>query len=88
MSARVLVRGDGYFAVTGPDGTFEIPNLPAGEELEFQVYHEAAGGQGNLVLEQPQLKWDNKGRFKIKLEPDEVRTLELTVPVSALPAAG
>jgi plastocyanin len=88
MSANVLVRGDGYFAVTGPDGTFEIPNLPAGEELELQVWHEAAGGQGNLVLEQPALKWNKQGRFKMTLQPDEVRTLDLTVPVAALPAAG
>lgn len=87
MSANVLVRGDGYFAITGPDGTFEIPNLPAGEELELQVWHEAAGGQGNLVLDQPALKWNKQGRFKIKLEPDETRELNLTVPVAALPAA-
>ena len=34
MRAYMLPRKDKYFAVTKPDGSFEIPNLPAGEEVE------------------------------------------------------
>lgn len=87
MISYLLPRKNGYFAVTKPDGTFEIPNLPAGEKLEIQVWHEwAAGPQGGLVLDAPELKdlkWSKKGRFNLTLKEDETRDLELTVPPSA-----
>lgn len=87
MSAYLLPRDNGYFAITADDGSFEIANLPAGEELEIQVWHESAtGAGGSLVVTTPDakaLKWSNKGRFTIKLEPDEVKELEITVPASA-----
>ncbi len=36
-----------YVAVSRADGRFEIANLPAGEDIEFQAWHErAAGPQG------------------------------------------
>jgi hypothetical protein len=87
MLAYFLPRENGYVAVTAEDGTFEIPNLPAGEDLEFQVWHESAVGPGkSLVLTTPEakeLKWSNKGRFKIKLAEDEVKDVNLTVPAAA-----
>ena len=43
MKARLLVRPDPYFAVSDKDGNFEIKNLPAGTELEFQVWQEKSG---------------------------------------------
>ncbi len=88
MLAYYLPRKNGYVAVSGPDGSFEIPNVPAGEELEFQVWHESATGPGgSLVLSTPeakQLKWSKKGRFKIKLTEGEEKELEITVPAAAL----
>jgi hypothetical protein len=87
MRAYMLPRKNAYFAITAPDGSFEIKNLPAGEEVEIQVWHEsAAGGNGALFVESDvakELKWNNKGRFKIRLEPDEVRELNITVPATA-----
>jgi hypothetical protein len=84
MRAYMLPRKDKYFAVTAADGSFEIANLPAGEELEIQVWHErAAGSQGALMLDNKDLKWTNKGRFKIKLEADKITPLELNVPAAA-----
>lgn len=87
MLAYLLPRKNGYVAVTKPDGSFEIANLPAGEELEIQVWHEnAAGGKGALFVESAaeELDWDNKGRFKVTLEPDQPRDLgEIVVPASA-----
>ena len=87
MLAYFLPRENGYVAITAEDGGFEIPNLPAGEELEFQVWHESAAGPGSsLVLATPEakeLKWSNKGRFKIQLAEDEVREINLTVPAAA-----
>jgi len=87
MLAHYLPRENGYMATTAKDGTFEIPNLPAGEELELQVWHESASGpSGALVLSTPaaqQLKWSNKGRIKIRLEPDEVKEIKIEVPAEA-----
>jgi len=88
MNSYLVIRKNGYYAVTGPDGSFEIPNIPAGEELEFQVWHESGQGPSNaLVLNTPEgkeLKWSSKGRFKIQLAEDEVKEIQLTIPAAAL----
>lgn len=90
MKAYLLPRSNGYFAVTDEKGMFKIENLPAGEELEFQVWHEsAAGGNSSLVPGTPEtkaLKWTNRGRFKITLQPDEVKDVSVPVLPSAFKA--
>lgn len=79
MKAFILARDDPYFAVTGKDGTFEIANLPAGEEIEFQVWHESAPGGG---LE-ARSAW-SKGRFRMKLTDGKTEDLQtIEVPPSA-----
>lgn len=87
MISYLLPRSNAYFAVTAPDGSFEIPNLPAGEKLEIQVWHEhASGGNGALFVDTPEgkkLNWSNKGRFIVTLEEDEVRDLPIVVPATA-----
>ncbi len=83
MKAYMWFRKDGYFAVTANDGTFTIENLPAGELLEFQVWH--ARANTGLALSVPELKWDAKGRFRVTLEPETPKDLgKLEVPASAL----
>jgi hypothetical protein len=51
------------------------------------VWHESAVGPGkSLVLTTPEakeLKWSNKGRFKVKLGEDETKEVNLTVPAAA-----
>lgn len=80
MSAWLMARDDGYFAVTGPDGKFEIPNLPAGEPVEFQVWHEKAG---RGLAAKPE--WSG-GRFTVTIPADAGLDLsEIRVPASALP---
>ena len=46
MIGYLLPRKNGYFAMTDADGKFEIANVPAGEPLEFQVWHESGAGAG------------------------------------------
>lgn len=86
MKAFVIFRKDGYVAVSSMDGSFAIPDLPAGEPLEFQVWHaRATGGGGGLVIERPDLKWSPKGRFQLTLQADEVKDLgTLEVPSGGL----
>jgi hypothetical protein len=88
MRAWLLTRKDGYFAVTDEKGNFEIANLPAGEPLEFQVWHEsgAAAGQG-VVGTSPgaaDVKWTNRGRMELQLKPDEQKEVKVVVPAKAL----
>ncbi|MDX1964236.1 MAG: hypothetical protein SFX18_13870 [Pirellulales bacterium] len=75
MAARLLVRDNPYFAVTKADGTFEIPNLPAGEELEFKIWHEK---NDKLELAVGDIKVA-KGSFKLKLTEDETKPLDVSL---------
>ncbi|MFM9197840.1 MAG: hypothetical protein ACKOWG_19300 [Planctomycetia bacterium] len=86
MKAYAVFRKDGYVAVSGKDGSFVIPDLPAGETIEFQVWHERSSGpNGALGIDKPELKWTPKGRFQIRLEADEVKDLgTLEIPASAV----
>jgi hypothetical protein len=83
MKAYAVFRKDGYVAVSAIDGAFELADLPAGESLEFQVWHPRAAA--GLKLDRPDLKWNPKGRFQITLQPDEVKDLgTLEVPAAVL----
>jgi hypothetical protein len=87
MTAWMLARKNGYFAITDADGKFEIANVPAGEPLEFQVWHEsgAAPGQGlvGATAETPDLKWSNRGRVTVTLPENEIKEVKVVVPAKA-----
>lgn len=87
MLSYLLPRKDRYFAVTNEKGEFEIAYLPAGEDVELQVWHESApGNSGAVVLKSPEAKelsWSSKGRFTVRLDPDSTKNLDLAVPSSA-----
>lgn len=83
MKAYLLPRSNGYFDLTSTDGTFEIPNVPAGEELEFWIWHESAGGKpGTLDVKTDEAKQLGlkKGKLKITLAENEEKVVELTIP--------
>ena len=86
MKAYMVFRKDGYVGVSAADGSFTIPDLPAGELLEFQVWHERSTGPNQaLGLARPDLNWTPKGRFQVKIEADEVKDIgTLEVPAAAL----
>lgn len=65
MSSNLIVRDNGYFAISDAAGNFEIPNLPAGVELEFRIWQEA-GTISGIEIEGAPVK---KGRFKMTLPP-------------------
>jgi hypothetical protein len=87
MVAYMLPRANGYVAVTDSEGRFEIANLPAGEPLEFQVWHESGGAAGKGLVgstpDAPELKWNNRGRVVVTLQPDEVKEIKVVVPAGA-----
>jgi hypothetical protein len=67
MKAYLIVRTDPYAAVSNDKGELNLKNLPAGTELEFQVWHEKGGNVKNVSFKGG--KTDTKGRFKMKLKP-------------------
>ncbi|NDC63501.1 MAG: methylamine utilization protein [Planctomycetia bacterium] len=65
MKAWVVIRGNPYVAVSKPDGTFELRNLPAGE-VELQFWHEKAGYIGEMTVGGKAEKIA-KGRKKVRV---------------------
>lgn len=87
MTAYMLQRKNGYFAVTDAQGNFEIANVPAGEPLEFQIWHESGTAAGHgLVGTSPDakdVKWSNRGRILVTLQPDEKKEIKVVVPAKS-----
>ena len=81
MSARMIVRDSPYFAVTKPDGSFEIANVPAGVPLEFRVWQEKGKFLQDVKLDGKPEKW-SKGRMKVTLQPGEQKELNVVVDAS------
>ncbi len=69
MKAYLLIQDNPYMAVSATDGSFEIVNLPAGVELEFQVWHDT--GYITSVTENGQKTEWKLGRFTAKLKPGD-----------------
>jgi hypothetical protein len=87
MSALILTRNNPYYAVTKPDGTFEIKNVPAEVELEFAVWQQKSGYLGSVKVKQDggaeQDETWKKGRFKRTLKENTPLDLNVTVDVAA-----
>lgn len=66
MKAWVVVRPNPYATVSQADGSFEIKNVPAGGELELQLWHEKAGYIGEITVGGKAEKIA-KGRKKVKV---------------------
>ena len=77
----MLTRDNGYFAVTGADGSFEIPNLPTGVELGFRVWQEKLGAVQKITLNGQSTTW-SKGRLSITLEADGETNLDVQLDAS------
>ena len=88
MQSYMIFRENGYFSVTGEDGSFELPNLPAGVPVTISVWHEASKGvPGKEVSVQPEgiaEDWGKRGSFTVNLEPNSQSELQIAVNSSAL----
>jgi hypothetical protein len=84
MGAWLVVRQDPYAAASDKSGAFALKNLPAGRELEFQLWQEKAGFLKGVEVSGAPIKVDAKGRFKVKLEPEKDLALVISVPADAI----
>jgi hypothetical protein len=73
MGAWLVVRNDPYAAVSDKDGGFALKDLPAGRDLEFQLWQEKVGFLKDVEVDG--IKVDSKGRFKLKLTAGEDKKL-------------
>ena len=80
MIAHVFVSEHPYFMVTGPDGTFSLPRVPAGRHT-VEAWHEVYGGQRLEVVVPPD--GEVRADFSFPKAPDPPRP---GVPGSAPPA--
>jgi hypothetical protein len=72
MRAYHLPLDHPWGAITGPNGEYEIKNVPAGTQ-KFQVWHEAAGGGGYL-----------ERNLSVTIKPGEVTTQDIPYDASKL----
>ncbi len=73
MKGRIIIRPSPYFAVSKKDGTFEIKNIPAGDQ-EFIVYQERSGYVTDATVGGEKVKW-TKGVMKVTIKAGETTDL-------------
>jgi hypothetical protein len=78
MQAWMLTRDNGYFDVTASDGSFEIPNLPAGVPVELRIWQEKIGPVQEVIVDGQPTKW-SKGRLELNLEPGTEMVLDVVI---------
>jgi hypothetical protein len=86
MRANMIVRNNPYFDVTQEDGSFRIPHVPAGVELEYRIWQEKAGFiSAKQTDETVKLNGEaidvKKGTFKLSL--DDSQTLDLQIEIKS-----
>ncbi len=84
-SGWVVVRETPYSAVSSAGGYFTIKDLPAGQELEFQLWQESAGYLKHAKIDGVTV--DAKGRFKITLKPGQNSLGDIKVDPALFAAA-
>ncbi len=70
MKGFLVVPPTPYAAVSDKDGKFELKNLPAGTQIEFQVWHEGKGYVQKASVNGKDAGWA-RGRFKMTLKPGD-----------------
>lgn len=81
MKAWVITRNNSYFAVTKPDGSFAIENLPAGVDLEFRVWQERSKWVSRAKVNGDAAKWPS-GKFKVQVKPGDVTEMKVELDAS------
>lgn len=84
MKSWMMSRNNPYFAITKPDGTFEIKDLPSAEglKLEFRAWHEVPKFVQKVTVDGTPATW-SKGKFTLELKPGETKNIEVVIDASA-----
>ncbi|MEO1993165.1 MAG: hypothetical protein ABGW78_14595 [Pirellulales bacterium] len=80
MKGWLVVRDNPYGAVTSPDGSFEIKNLPTGE-VELQLWHEKAGYISEIKVD-GKSESVSRGRKKVEIVASGTDLGEMVIDAS------
>lgn len=87
MKAHVLVLEHPFAAKSDENGELIIKGLPAGEELTFRVWIEAAEGAiGEVMVDGEELDLGRRNTFEYEIEPGVNDMGTVVVPADALSA--
>lgn len=78
IRAYIVVNDNPYIAVTAPDGSFEIRNVPMGK-WTFRLWHEKAGYLTRGSVGGKQIEWP-KGRWTVDVRPGMNDLGEIKLP--------
>lgn len=81
MKAYMLPTANPYYVITKNDGTFEIANVPAGENVVFKVFHARNPTKLAAKAGTDEIK---AGKITLNLKENETRVLEFEIPASQL----
>jgi len=76
MQAYIRVDAHPFHAVTGPEGRFRIPNIPAGE-YTVELWHERLGTRRRTVRIEVGKTTMLEAEYALELEPMELTPLEV-----------
>jgi hypothetical protein len=83
MQAWIITRNNSYFAVTHPDGSFEIPNLPSGVDLEFRIWQEKSRFVSSAMINgKPQDLPKGRLNWKLSATNESQNELDIRIPAS------
>jgi len=86
MKGVILIRDEPYVAITGPDGTFRIENIPAGQ-WSFQFWHRRTNYMRDLVAGDGTAV-GRRGELTVTIRDGQTTDLgELVIPASAFEKA-
>jgi plastocyanin len=83
MKAYLVIRPNPYGAVSGKDGSFVIENLPVGEELEFQLWHEKGGYLDEFKIDGKKTQ-AKRGRIDFTVEAGNTDLGEIVIDAKVL----
>lgn len=78
MTAYILPRANGYFAVTDATGKFKLENLPAGVDLTIKVWHEKAGFIRGVTVDGAKQNWPAKG-FTVQVPKGDEKSMDIVL---------
>ena len=87
MKAHVVVLDHPFAAKSDENGELVIKGLPAGDELTFRVWVEAASGAiGEVSMDGKTVDLGRRNTFEVEIEPGLNDVGTVIIPAEALPA--
>ncbi len=83
MDAWIFPRNNSYFAISGEDGTFTIPNLPAGVPLTFKIWQAKTGFVKSVTIDGEKQTLPSKG-FTLEIPVDGEKKIDVVIDAQPL----